>query len=68
MSISKDPLVLYQTNSDGLLGRLYDGNKSLDNIQIVLNNYLEKKREKFSRFYFLSNSDLIEILSLLKEP
>ena len=53
---------------DGLLERLQEANKNLETIQKELRSYLEKKREKFARFYFLSDTDLLEILSQTKEP
>lgn len=53
---------------ESLLERLQESYTNLEIVQKELNNYLEKKREKFSRFYFLSNDDLLEILSQTKEP
>lgn len=55
-------------SQDGLLERLQEANKNLETIQKELRTYLQKKREKFARFYFLSDTDLLEILSQTKEP
>ena len=42
-------------------------NETFDIVQKTLENFLEKKRDIFQRFYFLSNDELLEILSTVKE-
>jgi len=51
-----------------LLSTFREGNILLDQVQKGLSDYLETKRQGFSRFYFLSNDELLEILSQTKDP
>ena len=67
-SASKGVLAIKFCDDARLLDRFREGNKLLEMVQKGLADYLETKRAGFSRFYFLSNDELLEILSETKDP
>ena len=62
------PGVLTVMSIENLKGNFLEANKTLDMVQKGLNDYLETKRSAFPRFYFLSNDELLDILSETKDP
>jgi dynein heavy chain len=66
--VKQNPNVIEICKYEGRLESFIEANKILEVVQKELNNYLETKRAAFARFYFLSNDDLLSILSETKDP
>jgi dynein heavy chain len=62
------PYMLSRFSDEKLPAVLQDANQKLDCLMKELSRFLDSKRIAFPRFFFLSNEDLIEILSVSKEP
>jgi dynein heavy chain len=66
--IDENPNGLKALCYPGFFDTLNDLNLNLDIVQKSLNQFLEKQRQKFPRFYFLSNDDLLAILGQSRNP
>jgi len=64
----ENPQIIDICATEGLLEKWRECNVTLDMVQKGLEDYLETKRNGFARFYFLSNDELLEILSQTKDP
>ena len=55
-------------NNESLRNSLCEDLQILDKVQKNLENYLNMKKYNFSRLFFLSDDELLKILSNTKEP
>lgn len=64
----RKPKVMEVVNDQNLLDGMQIANQNLDVINAGINVYLENKRDYFPRFYFMSNGEMLQILSETKNP
>jgi dynein heavy chain len=65
-NVKKYPLAISTCTEPDLLKVLIKNNQEIEQILLYLEAYLESKRVVFPRFYFLSNDELIKIITQAK--
>lgn len=68
MGIGTNPKVVSLCDIQGLRETLDTILSQLDVCQKALNDFLEEKRSRFPRFYFIGDDDLLEILGQATNP
>ena len=68
LGIGSNPKVISLCEIPGLKDTLETILTQLEMCQKALNDFLEQKRSIFSRFYFIGDDDLLEILGQAKNP
>ena len=63
-AVQKDPNVMMTAAQPGLLEAMKNANQMMETVINGVNRYLEQKRLYFARFFFLSNDEMLEILSI----
>jgi dynein heavy chain 2 len=67
-NISNDSRVMCLSGIAGFQETLNNIMNQLERCQKALNDFLEEKRNKFPRFYFLGDDDMLEILGQSQNP
>ena len=65
---NRDPQVIYLVQRDNLKETFEKANYKLNEILKEIHQFLNNKRLSFPRFYFLSDDDLLLIISQTKDP
>lgn len=66
--VARKPNVLQACSAPGVLTTLTNANNELDSLQKSLQQYLETKRIRFPRLYFLSDDEMLHMLSRTRAP
>jgi dynein heavy chain 1 len=68
VQVSSSPLILEIVAMKNIMQVLERLGESLGKLQKALGDYLERQRSGFSRFYFVGDEDLLEMIGNGRDP